>query len=93
MTIISKKIGLLAMLSLFGATGCSDFLDESDPSNFTEENYFTQPAHARSSVNAIYFPLREPMVSGFGGGTWMMPEFATGLAGTDLGQAVNSYFI
>lgn len=81
------------MLSLFGATGCSDFLDESDPSNFTEENYFTQPAHARSSVNAIYTPLREPMVSGFGGGTWMMPEFATGLAGTDLGQAVNSYFI
>lgn len=93
MTIISKKIGLLALLSLFGATSCSDFLDESDPSNFTEENYFTQPAHARSSVNAIYTPLREPMVSGFGGGTWMMPEFATGLAGTDLGQAVNSYFI
>ncbi|MCF0074617.1 RagB/SusD family nutrient uptake outer membrane protein [Dyadobacter sp. CY261] len=93
MRIISKKIGLLAMLSLFGATSCSDFLDESDPSNFTEENYFTRPEHARSSVNAIYFPLREPMVSGFGGGTWMMPEFATGLAGTDLGQAVNSYFI
>lgn len=81
------------MLSLFGATGCSDFLDESDPSNFTEENYFTQPAHARSSVNAIYTPLRDPMSSGFGGGAWMMPEFATGLAGTDLGQAVNSYFI
>lgn len=81
------------MLSLFGATGCSDFLDESDPSNFTEENYFTQPAHARSSVNAIYTPLRDPMSSGFGGGPWMMPEFATGLAGTDLGQAVNSYFI
>lgn len=81
------------MLSLFGVTGCSDFLDESDPSNFTEENYFTQPAHARSSVNAIYTPLREPMSSGFGGGAWMMPEFATGLAGTDLGQAVNSYFI
>lgn len=81
------------MLSLFGATGCSDFLDESDPSNFTEENYFTQPAHARSSVNAIYTPLREPMNSGFGGGAWMMPEFGTGLAGTDLGQAVNSYFI
>ena len=93
MTLISKKIGLLAMLSLFGATSCSDFLDESDPSNFTEENYFTRPEHARSSVNAIYFPLREPMVSGFGGGTWMMTEFATGLAGTDLGQAVNNYFI
>lgn len=93
MTTISKKIGLLAMLSIFGATGCSDFLDESDPSNFTVENYFTKPEHARSSVNAIYANLRVPMGSGFGGGTWMMTEFATGLAATDLGQAVNSYFV
>ncbi len=81
------------MLSIFGATGCSDFLDESDPSNFTVENYFTKPEHARSSVNAIYANLRVPMGSGFGGGTWMMTEFATGLAATDLGQAVNSYFV
>ncbi|GGC10260.1 RagB/SusD family nutrient uptake outer membrane protein [Dyadobacter sediminis] len=91
---ISKNISLLTtILSMFCATGCSDFLEESDPSNFTVENYFTQPAHARSSVNAIYAPMREPLNSGFGGGAWMMPEFATGLAATDLGQAVNSYFI
>lgn len=91
---ISKNISLLTtVLSMFCATGCSDFLEESDPSNFTVENYFTQPAHARSSVNAIYAPMREPLGSGFGGGAWMMPEFATGLAATDLGQAVNSYFI
>ncbi|NIJ51670.1 RagB/SusD family nutrient uptake outer membrane protein [Dyadobacter arcticus] len=91
---LSKRIGLLtALLSIFWATGCNDFLDESDPSNFTVENYFTQPAHGRSSVNAIYAPLRDPLGSGFGGGPWMMTEFATGLAATDLGQAVNSYFI
>ncbi|MCE6990826.1 RagB/SusD family nutrient uptake outer membrane protein [Dyadobacter sp. CY323] len=91
---ISKKIGLLTtLMSIFWATGCSDFLEESDPSNFTVENYFTQPAHGRSSVNAIYAPLRDPLSSGFGGGPWMMTEFATGLAATDLGQAVNSYFI
>ncbi|TLV00878.1 RagB/SusD family nutrient uptake outer membrane protein [Dyadobacter luticola] len=91
---ISKRIGLLTtVLSIFWATGCSDFLEESDPSNFTVENYFTQPAHGRSSVNAIYAPLRDPLSSGFGGGAWMMTEFATGLAATDLGQAVNSYFI
>ncbi len=82
-----------ALLSVFVATGCSDFLVESDPSNFTVENYFTLPAHARSSVNAIYAPLRDPMGSGFNGGAWMMTEFATGLAATDLGQAVNSYFV
>lgn len=74
-------------------TGCSDFLNESDPSNFTVENYFTKPEHARSSINAIYTNLREPLNSGFGGGAWMMTEFGTGLAQTDLGQAVNSYFI
>jgi hypothetical protein len=94
MNIIPKRIGIMsALLSVFIATGCSDFLDESDPSNFTVENYFTLPAHARSSANAIYAPLREPMNSGFGGGAWTMTEFATGLASTDLGQAVNSYFV
>jgi hypothetical protein len=91
---LSKRIGLLTtLLSVFWATGCSDFLDESDPSAFTVENYFTQPAHGRSSVDAIYAPMRDPLSSGFGGGAWMMTEFATGLAGTDLGQAVNSYFV
>lgn len=81
-------LGLVGTLS-----GCTEFLTEADPSNFTVENYFTKPAHARSSVNAIYANMRDPLSSGFGGGAWMMTEFATGLAGTDLGQAVNSYFV
>ncbi len=74
-------------------TSCSEFLSESDPTNFTVENYFTKPEHARSSVNAIYASMREPLSSGFNGGPWMMTEFATGLAATDLGQAVNSYYV
>src|SRR5687768_7861281 len=91
---ITKNIGLVATLvSMLCASGCNDFLDEQDPSNFTTENYFTQPAQARSAVNSIYASLREPLGSGFGGGAWMMTEFATGLAATDLGQAVNSYFV
>lgn len=94
MTFISKKYKLLALLACaLWLPGCTDFLDEADPSNFTEENYFTKPEHARSSVNSIYASMRVPLSSGFGGGAWMMPEFATGLASTDLGQAVNSYFI
>jgi hypothetical protein len=91
---ITKRYRTLSLLiGLLWLSGCSDFLDESDPSNFTVENYFTKPEHGRSSVNAIYTALREPLGSGFGGGNWMMTEFATGLAATDLGQAVNSYFI
>jgi len=92
---ITKKYRLLVLIA--GALwlgGCSDFLDESDPSNFTVENYFTKPEHARSSVNSIYLAMRDPIMnSGFGGADWAMTEFATGLAATDLGQAVNSYFI
>jgi hypothetical protein len=94
MTTQIKKYSLQAMLlGVLLLGGCSKFLEEADPSNFTEENYFNKPDHARSSVNAIYASLRDPMASGFGGGAWTMTEFATGQAGTDLGQAVNSYFI
>lgn len=72
---------------------CSDFLEEIDKSNFTLENYFTRPEHATSVVNATYESLRPIMQSGFNGGPWMMTEFATGLAETELGQAQNSLFI
>ncbi|MBC9928921.1 RagB/SusD family nutrient uptake outer membrane protein [Chitinophaga qingshengii] len=91
-TIIKYGLLVLTTGSLW-LTGCRKFLDESDPSNYTEENYFIKPEHARASVNAIYASLRDPMAGDFGGGPWTMTEFATGQAGTDLGQAVNSYYI
>ncbi|HRP31800.1 MAG TPA: RagB/SusD family nutrient uptake outer membrane protein [Agriterribacter sp.] len=89
----NKWLLLIVISSFIMVTGCSKFLDESDPSNFSTGSYFTKPEHAKSSVNSIYASMRDPMNSGFGGGAWMMLEFATGLAGTDLGQAVNSYFV
>jgi hypothetical protein len=73
--------------------GCMEFLEESDKSNFTLDNYFTKPEHATSVVNAIYADLIPITLSGFGGGAWMMVEFATGLADTELGQAYNSLFV
>lgn len=88
-----KRIYACLVAGIVAMSSCSDFLNESDPSNFTVENYFTKPEHAVSSINAIYASMRDPLSSGFGGGTWMMTEFATGLAATDLGQAVNSYFV
>lgn len=72
---------------------CSDFLEEPDRSNFTMENYFTKPEHAESVVNSIYENLRNVLGGGFGGAPWMMLEFATGLANTELGQAQNSIFV
>lgn len=91
-TIIKKTISQSFMwgaLMLFGSS-CDDFLVEPDRSNFTLENYFTEPEHAESVVNSIYESLRSVTGGGFGGAPWMMLEFATGLANTDLGQAQNS---
>ena len=84
---------LVWMALLVFGSGCSDFLEEPDQSNFTMENYFTQPEHATSVVNSIYQSLIPITGGGFGGGNWMMLEFATGLANTELGQAQNSIFI
>ena len=77
----------------FTLGGCADFLEENDKSNFTLENYFTRPEHATSVVNSIYQDLRPITESGFNGGPWMMVEFATGLADTELGQAQFSLFV
>lgn len=85
-------IALSGALTLMG-TSCSDFLQEPDQSNFTLENYFTKPEHAESVVNSIYESLRGNLGGGFGGAPWMMLEFGTGLANTELGQAQNSIFV
>lgn len=71
-------------------TGCKDFLSQSDPSNYVEEDYYTEPTHAEAAVNAIYEDLRAVRGGGFGGGTWLMTEFQTGIANTELGQAENT---
>ncbi len=81
---------LLGITILLFSTSCDDFLEETDQSNFTQDTYFTQPKHAESIVNAIYADLRSTTGGGFNGAPWMMLEFATGLANTDLGQAQNS---
>ncbi len=89
---ITTRLSAWAIIMAFGA-GCSDFLEEPDKSNFTMENYFTKPEHAESVVNSIYQELKEIPTGGFNGGPWMMLEFATGLANTELGQAQNSIFV
>ncbi|MDB5262150.1 MAG: RagB/SusD protein [Adhaeribacter sp.] len=88
---INKITGqILTCGALLLATGCKDFLVEPDKSNFTMENYFTKPEHAESIVNASYESLRPVTGGGFNGAPWMMLEFATGLANTELGQAQSS---
>lgn len=85
---ITRWSGCLALL--LSVCACETFLEEPDKSNFTLENYFTKPAHAESAVNAIYDALKPPTSGGFNGAPFMMLEFATGLANTELGQAQSS---
>ncbi len=94
MEIYKKLIRIMAVVTaIVCTTACSNFLDEEDASNFTTDTYFTKAEHAESAVNGIYEPLVPITNSGFGGGTWLMLEFATGLANTSLGQATNIYLV
>ncbi|WP_026809580.1 RagB/SusD family nutrient uptake outer membrane protein [Arenibacter latericius] len=94
MKIYKNFIRAIAVVTaLICTTACSDFLDEEDASNFTTDTYFTTAEHAKSAVNGIYQPLIPITESGFGGGPWLMLEFATGLANTSLGQATNIYLV
>ncbi|SMO48729.1 SusD family protein [Fodinibius sediminis] len=81
---------LLGAFIVSTAAGCDGFLSQSDPTSFTDQNYYTKPAHAEAVVNAIYEDLRAVRGGGFGGAAWLMTEFQTGLANTELGQATNS---
>ena len=56
---------LLCGTLLLSTSGCEQFLEEPDKSNFTMENYFTKPEHAESVVNASYESLRS--VTGWAG--------------------------
>ncbi len=88
---------LICLIMIVFASGCNQFLDEQDQSNFTAENYFTNPLQAESSVNSIYASLSSIYNggNGFGGGLspWLMLEFATGFANTELGEAVDNIFV
>ncbi|TWW02272.1 RagB/SusD family nutrient uptake outer membrane protein [Chitinophaga pinensis] len=49
--------GILLGSSLF-MTGCSNFLDEQDPSNLSPDSYYTLPEHADAAVYAAYARAR-----------------------------------
>ncbi len=58
---------MLGAMVVAAGSGCSKFLDETDPSNFTMDNYFTKPAQAQSAVNAIYQSLISIPTGDYGG--------------------------
>lgn len=80
---------LIYLLSAFVGCGCTDFLDESNKSDFTEENYFKTAEHAQSIVNAAYESFRMGASGDYGGNPYLMTDFLTGLADTRVSQNVN----
>ncbi|GGW28970.1 membrane protein [Arenibacter certesii] len=67
--------------------GCSDFLDESDPSNLTPDSFYTTSKHAESAIAAVYADAR---FVGDGAGifssNWQLLEAVTGTSTTQTAQ-------
>ncbi|MDR2680395.1 MAG: RagB/SusD family nutrient uptake outer membrane protein [Tannerella sp.] len=84
----TKYILFMIVLTLLGSS-CAGFLEESDKSNFTPENYFKTAEHAQSVVNAIYADFRLAASGDYGGNPYFMTDFLTGTANTRVGQNVH----
>ncbi|HLT51295.1 MAG TPA: RagB/SusD family nutrient uptake outer membrane protein [Arenibacter sp.] len=85
---IKKQIGKFYLCAvLVTAVGCSDFLDESDPSNLTPESFYTEAKHAEAAVAAVYADAR---FVGDGAGifssNWQLLEAPTGTTTTQTAQ-------
>lgn len=78
---------LLCGVILLGPIGCSDFLDEADPSNLEPTNFFTIPDHAEAGIASVYASTR---FIGDGAGifssNWQLLEGPTGTATTETAQ-------
>jgi hypothetical protein len=81
-----SKVFLCGAL-LLGVEGCSDFLDEKDPSNLRPENFYTLPKHAEAAIASVYADTR---FIGDGGGifssNWQLLEAPTGTSTTETAQ-------
>ncbi|WP_158856502.1 RagB/SusD family nutrient uptake outer membrane protein [Lunatibacter salilacus] len=72
---------------LFFVLGCSDFLEEQDPSNLNPESFYTIPEHAEAAIIAAYTDLR--FVGGGAGifsSNWQLLEAVTGTSTTETAQ-------
>ena len=84
-----KSVGKsLSLYLIFLLTfGCSDFLDEFDPSNLTSDTFYLTAGHADGAIAAVYDNTRF-----IGGGAgifsvnWQLLEAVTGQSTTQTGQ-------
>jgi hypothetical protein len=68
-------------------SGCSDFLDEEDPSNIAPETFFAVPEDAEAAVHGIYENLRfHGDGTGIFSANFQMLDALSGTAETETGQ-------
>lgn len=69
------------------ASGCSNFLEEEDPSNIAPDTFFTVPEHAQAAVYGIYENLRfHGDGTGIFSANFQMLDALSGTAETETGQ-------
>lgn len=87
LSIIKYLSTVSACGALLIAAGCSDFLDEQDPSNLTPESFYTTATHADAAIAAVYADAR---FYGNGAGifssNWQLLEAPTGTTTTETAQ-------
>jgi hypothetical protein len=83
-----KALSLLfAVAFMTGISGCSDFLEEQDPSNLTPESFYTIPDHAQAALAAVYADTRfSGDAAGIFSTTWQFLEAPTGTSTTETAQ-------
>ena len=78
---------VLVISILFYGTSCSDFLEESDPSNLTSESFYKIAQHAEAGIYAVYAETRF-MANGAGifSYNWQLLEAPTGTSQSETAQ-------
>ena len=61
---MKAKYFILAMLFVIGANSCSDFLETTPLTEFSETSVFSDPVLVETFINHIYFRLDEPLTDG-----------------------------
>lgn len=77
---------LISGFMLLG-TGCSKFLEQTDPSNVSPDNYYTIPEHAESAIAATYAQMR--FIGGGAGifsNNFQLLDAPTGITNTETAQ-------
>lgn len=77
----------MVALALTIGSGCSDFLEDQDPSSLSPDKFFTLPEHAEPAVNATYENLR--FFSGGAGifsANFQLLDALSGIARTETAQ-------